>query len=131
MSLTRSPPSRSVDDQEGLILNSYDRTLVVKQISSEDVADMHGILSEYHQVRSLVTLYVVLMAAFRPALKEEEPVSLVLLHVGLQICVEQILHRVCVSHFRLQMSPSELLAALSRERNVRPVVSAYTELRGR
>uniref|UniRef100_A0A669CK23 Phosphatidylinositol 5-phosphate 4-kinase type-2 gamma n=1 Tax=Oreochromis niloticus TaxID=8128 RepID=A0A669CK23_ORENI len=49
VSLTRSPPF-SVDDQgEGLLLNSYDRTLVVKQISSEDVADMHNILSEYHQ----------------------------------------------------------------------------------
>ncbi len=52
VSLTRSPPLRSVDDQgEGLLLNSYDRTLVIKQISSEDVADMHNILSEYHQVR--------------------------------------------------------------------------------
>ncbi|XP_070766633.1 phosphatidylinositol 5-phosphate 4-kinase type-2 gamma isoform X2 [Enoplosus armatus] len=50
VSLTRSPPMRSVDDQgEGLLLNSYDRTLVIKQISSEDVADMHSILSEYHQ----------------------------------------------------------------------------------
>uniref|UniRef100_A0AAQ4P1C0 Phosphatidylinositol 5-phosphate 4-kinase type-2 gamma n=1 Tax=Gasterosteus aculeatus aculeatus TaxID=481459 RepID=A0AAQ4P1C0_GASAC len=50
VSLTRSPPMRSVEDQvEGLLLNSYDRTLVIKQISSEDVADMHGILSEYHQ----------------------------------------------------------------------------------
>lgn len=43
---------RSTDDQgEGLLLNSYDRTLVIKQISSEDIADMHNILSEYHQVR--------------------------------------------------------------------------------
>ncbi|KAI3357819.1 hypothetical protein L3Q82_016208 [Scortum barcoo] len=50
VSLTRSPPLRSSDDQgEGLLLNSYDRALVVKQISSEDVADMHNILSEYHQ----------------------------------------------------------------------------------
>lgn len=50
--MTRSPPVRSVDDQgEGLLLNSYDRTLVIKQISSEEVADMHSILSEYHQVR--------------------------------------------------------------------------------
>uniref|UniRef100_A0A8C6PCR3 Phosphatidylinositol 5-phosphate 4-kinase type-2 gamma n=1 Tax=Nothobranchius furzeri TaxID=105023 RepID=A0A8C6PCR3_NOTFU len=50
VSLTRSPPVRSFDDQgEGLLLNSYDRTLVIKQISSEDVADMHNILSEYHQ----------------------------------------------------------------------------------
>ncbi|XP_051911232.1 phosphatidylinositol 5-phosphate 4-kinase type-2 gamma isoform X2 [Hippocampus zosterae] len=50
VSLTRSPPTRSVNDQgEGLLLNSYDRTLIVKQISGEDVADMHNILSEYHQ----------------------------------------------------------------------------------
>lgn len=52
ISVTRSPPSRSADDQgEGFLLNSYDRTLVIKQITSEDVADMHNILSEYHQVR--------------------------------------------------------------------------------
>uniref|UniRef100_A0A667YQW4 Phosphatidylinositol 5-phosphate 4-kinase type-2 gamma n=1 Tax=Myripristis murdjan TaxID=586833 RepID=A0A667YQW4_9TELE len=50
VSLTRSPPVRSSEAQgEGLLLNSYDRTLVIKQISSEDVADMHSILSEYHQ----------------------------------------------------------------------------------
>uniref|UniRef100_A0A665UGJ5 Phosphatidylinositol 5-phosphate 4-kinase type-2 gamma n=2 Tax=Echeneis naucrates TaxID=173247 RepID=A0A665UGJ5_ECHNA len=50
VSLTRSPPLRIVEDQgEGLLLNSYDRSLVIKQISSEDVADMHSILSEYHQ----------------------------------------------------------------------------------
>lgn len=51
VSLTRSPPMRNADNQgEVLLLNSYDRTLVIKQISSEDVADMHNILSEYHQV---------------------------------------------------------------------------------
>ncbi|KAM6977405.1 phosphatidylinositol 5-phosphate 4-kinase type-2 gamma [Aplochiton taeniatus] len=50
VSLTRSPPVRSGATQgEMLISNSYDRTLVIKQISSEDVADMHNILSEYHQ----------------------------------------------------------------------------------
>lgn len=57
VTLTRSPPCRSADDQgEGLLLNSYDRTLVIKQISSEEVADVHNILSEYHQValRSLL-----------------------------------------------------------------------------
>ncbi|KAA8591478.1 hypothetical protein FQN60_002421 [Etheostoma spectabile] len=44
VSLTRSPPLRSVDDQgEGLLLNSYDRTLVIKQISSEDhIVKCHG-----------------------------------------------------------------------------------------
>ncbi|CAF90055.1 unnamed protein product, partial [Tetraodon nigroviridis] len=50
ISLTRSSPTRSADDQgEGFLLNSYDRTLVIKQITSEDVADMHNVLSEYHQ----------------------------------------------------------------------------------
>ncbi|KAM9342854.1 phosphatidylinositol 5-phosphate 4-kinase type-2 gamma [Pholidichthys leucotaenia] len=49
VSLTRSPPTNVDDQGEGLLLNSYDRTLVVKQISSEDIADMHNILSEYHQ----------------------------------------------------------------------------------
>ncbi|XP_063064210.1 phosphatidylinositol 5-phosphate 4-kinase type-2 gamma isoform X2 [Engraulis encrasicolus] len=50
VSLARSPPVRGGEAQvDGLLLTSYDRTLVVKQISSEDVADMHSILSEYHQ----------------------------------------------------------------------------------
>uniref|UniRef100_A0A4W5R549 Phosphatidylinositol 5-phosphate 4-kinase type-2 gamma n=1 Tax=Hucho hucho TaxID=62062 RepID=A0A4W5R549_9TELE len=50
VSLTRSPPVRGGEAQgEGILLTTYDRTLVIKQISSEDVADMHGILSEYHQ----------------------------------------------------------------------------------
>uniref|UniRef100_A0AAY4D9Q0 Phosphatidylinositol 5-phosphate 4-kinase type-2 gamma n=1 Tax=Denticeps clupeoides TaxID=299321 RepID=A0AAY4D9Q0_9TELE len=50
VSLARSPPVRWGElHREGLLLTSYDRTLVVKQISSEDVADMHNILSEYHQ----------------------------------------------------------------------------------
>lgn len=50
VTLTRSAPIRSTDDQgEGLMLTSYDRTLVIKQISSEEVADVHNILSEYHQ----------------------------------------------------------------------------------
>ncbi|KAF4078569.1 hypothetical protein AMELA_G00200570 [Ameiurus melas] len=48
-SLTRSPPVKGEGQGEGLLFNSYDRTLVVKQISSEDIADMHSILSEYHQ----------------------------------------------------------------------------------
>uniref|UniRef100_A0A3B4ACH3 Phosphatidylinositol 5-phosphate 4-kinase type-2 gamma n=1 Tax=Periophthalmus magnuspinnatus TaxID=409849 RepID=A0A3B4ACH3_9GOBI len=50
VSLTRSPPLSVEAQGEGLLLNSYDKTLVIKQISSEDVADMHNILSEYHQV---------------------------------------------------------------------------------
>ncbi|RXN11537.1 phosphatidylinositol 5-phosphate 4-kinase type-2 gamma-like protein [Labeo rohita] len=50
VSLTRSPPAKDDKSQEaGLVLTSYDRTLIVKQISSEEVEDMHNILSEYHQ----------------------------------------------------------------------------------
>ncbi|MBN3307176.1 phosphatidylinositol 5-phosphate 4-kinase type-2 gamma isoform X2 [Amia ocellicauda] len=50
VSLARSPPLGSGEGRgEGLLLTSYDRTLVVKQISSEDVADIHSILSQYHQ----------------------------------------------------------------------------------
>nr|XP_015199555.1 PREDICTED: phosphatidylinositol 5-phosphate 4-kinase type-2 gamma [Lepisosteus oculatus] len=49
VSLARSPPA-SGEGEEGLFLTSYDRTLVIKQISSEDVANVHSILSEYHQV---------------------------------------------------------------------------------
>ncbi|XP_023654587.1 phosphatidylinositol 5-phosphate 4-kinase type-2 gamma [Paramormyrops kingsleyae] len=50
VSVTRSPPVRGGDGPgEGLLLTSYDGTLVIKQISSEDVEDMHNILSEYHQ----------------------------------------------------------------------------------
>ena len=48
MSLTRSPPH--AEDGDRRLLLSYDRTLVVKELSSEDVADVHGLLSHYHQV---------------------------------------------------------------------------------
>lgn len=51
VSLARSPPVKNEDgEREGLLLASYDRTLVMKEISSEEVAEMHSILSEYHQV---------------------------------------------------------------------------------
>lgn len=49
MSLTRSPPHWEGSDRRFLL--SSDRTLVVKELSSEDVADVHGLLSHYHQVR--------------------------------------------------------------------------------
>ncbi|XP_070815217.1 phosphatidylinositol 5-phosphate 4-kinase type-2 gamma-like [Chaetodon trifascialis] len=50
VSLARSPPLKDEDGQcVGLLLTSYDRTLVVKEISSEEVEEMHNILSEYHQ----------------------------------------------------------------------------------
>ncbi|XP_032365179.1 phosphatidylinositol 5-phosphate 4-kinase type-2 gamma isoform X1 [Etheostoma spectabile] len=50
VSLARSPPLK---DEEGqrvkLMLTSYDRTLVVKEIPSEEVEEVLNILSEYHQ----------------------------------------------------------------------------------
>ncbi|XP_022053108.1 phosphatidylinositol 5-phosphate 4-kinase type-2 gamma-like [Acanthochromis polyacanthus] len=49
VSLARSAPLK---DEEGKcvgLLTSYDRTLVVKEISSEEVEEMHNILSAYHQ----------------------------------------------------------------------------------
>ncbi|XP_044078868.1 phosphatidylinositol 5-phosphate 4-kinase type-2 gamma isoform X2 [Siniperca chuatsi] len=50
VSLARSPPLKDEDGQcVRLLLTSYDRTLVVKEISSEEVEEMHNILSEYHQ----------------------------------------------------------------------------------
>ncbi|KAM4613857.1 phosphatidylinositol 5-phosphate 4-kinase type-2 gamma-like [Polymixia lowei] len=50
VSLARSALVKDGDGQGlGLLLTSYDRTLVVKEISSEEVEDMHNILSEYHQ----------------------------------------------------------------------------------
>uniref|UniRef100_A0AAY4D7N7 Phosphatidylinositol 5-phosphate 4-kinase type-2 gamma n=2 Tax=Denticeps clupeoides TaxID=299321 RepID=A0AAY4D7N7_9TELE len=49
-SLVRSPPVKEGKvHEERLLLTSYDRTLIIKQISSEEVADMHNILSEYHE----------------------------------------------------------------------------------
>ncbi|XP_061066901.1 phosphatidylinositol 5-phosphate 4-kinase type-2 gamma-like [Eubalaena glacialis] len=48
VSLTRSPPSES-EGSDGRFLISYDRTLVIKEVSSEDTADMHSNLSSYHQ----------------------------------------------------------------------------------
>ncbi|KAM7422382.1 hypothetical protein PAMA_010439 [Pampus argenteus] len=50
VSLARSPPLKHEEGQcVGLLLTSYDRTLVVKEITSEEVEEMHSILSEYHQ----------------------------------------------------------------------------------
>ncbi|XP_010782837.1 phosphatidylinositol 5-phosphate 4-kinase type-2 gamma-like [Notothenia coriiceps] len=50
VSLARSPPLK---DEEGqrveLLLTSYDHTLIIKEISSEEVEEIHNILSEYHQ----------------------------------------------------------------------------------
>ncbi|XP_041257181.1 phosphatidylinositol 5-phosphate 4-kinase type-2 gamma [Onychostruthus taczanowskii] len=50
VSLARSPP-RWAGSGHRLLL-SADRTLVLKELSSEDVADVHGLLCHYHQVRT-------------------------------------------------------------------------------
>ncbi|NWW77725.1 PI42C kinase, partial [Climacteris rufus] len=47
VSLTRSPPRWAGSGRH--LLLSADRTLVLKELSSEDVADVHGLLSHYHQ----------------------------------------------------------------------------------
>ncbi|NWI28382.1 PI42C kinase, partial [Sula dactylatra] len=47
VSLTRNPPHWEGSDRRFLL--SSDRTLVAKELSSEDVADVHGLLSHYHQ----------------------------------------------------------------------------------
>ncbi|XP_030052471.1 phosphatidylinositol 5-phosphate 4-kinase type-2 gamma isoform X2 [Microcaecilia unicolor] len=48
-SLTRSPPYSENEAHDSRFLLSYDRTLAIKEISSEDVADVHSLLSHYHQ----------------------------------------------------------------------------------
>ncbi|KAK5872278.1 hypothetical protein PBY51_012994 [Eleginops maclovinus] len=50
VSLARSAPLKDEEGQhEELLLTSFDRTLIVKEISSEEVEEIHNILSEYHQ----------------------------------------------------------------------------------
>ncbi|XP_029450788.1 phosphatidylinositol 5-phosphate 4-kinase type-2 gamma [Rhinatrema bivittatum] len=49
VSLTRSPPYSENEAHDSRFLLSYDRTLAIKEISSEDVADVHNLLSHYHQ----------------------------------------------------------------------------------
>lgn len=63
VSLTRSPPSES-EGSDGRFLISYDRTLVIKEVSSEDIADMHSNLSNYHQVRRLSSFTLALSSLF-------------------------------------------------------------------
>ncbi|XP_073519403.1 phosphatidylinositol 5-phosphate 4-kinase type-2 gamma [Phyllobates terribilis] len=49
VSLTRSSPYTESEAHDGRFLLAYDKTLAVKEISSDDVANMHSILSDYHQ----------------------------------------------------------------------------------
>lgn len=55
VSLTRSPPTYETEGG-GRFLLSYDRTVVIKEITSEDVADVHSLLSHYHQVRQIADI---------------------------------------------------------------------------
>ncbi|XP_029991318.1 phosphatidylinositol 5-phosphate 4-kinase type-2 gamma-like [Sphaeramia orbicularis] len=85
VSLTRSPPFKDEEGQcEGLLFTSYDRTLVVKEISSEEVEEMHNILSEYHQ--HIVTchgstLLPQFLAMYRVTVESEDTYLLVMRNV--------------------------------------------------
>ncbi|XP_056462807.1 phosphatidylinositol 5-phosphate 4-kinase type-2 gamma-like [Gadus chalcogrammus] len=85
VSLAGSPP---VKDGEGhgerQLLTSCDGTLVVKKIASEEVADMHNILSEYHQ--HIVTCHGNTMlpqflAMYRVSVESEDAYLLVMRNV--------------------------------------------------
>ncbi|XP_008318357.2 phosphatidylinositol 5-phosphate 4-kinase type-2 gamma-like, partial [Cynoglossus semilaevis] len=80
VSLTRSPPVR----EEGHLLTSHDHTLVVKEVSSEEVEEMHSILSEYHQ--HIVTCYgstllPQFLAMYRVTVESEDTYLLVMRNV--------------------------------------------------
>ncbi|XP_069762443.1 phosphatidylinositol 5-phosphate 4-kinase type-2 gamma-like isoform X2 [Narcine bancroftii] len=50
ISLTRQAPYSNRESRTSMLfLSSYDRRYVIKQISSEDIADMHTFLCDYHQ----------------------------------------------------------------------------------
>ncbi|MCJ8744692.1 hypothetical protein PDJAM_G00121400 [Pangasius djambal] len=82
MSLVRSSPLKDGDSQdEHLLLTSYDRLLIIKQISSEEVEDMHNILSEYHQhiVKSHgVTLLPQFLGMYRVTVNNEDTYFIVM-----------------------------------------------------
>ncbi|KAF5901083.1 phosphatidylinositol 5-phosphate 4-kinase type-2 gamma, partial [Clarias magur] len=75
-SLVRRSPLKYSDSQdEHLLLTSYDQLLIIKQISSEEVEDMHNILSEYHQhvVKSHgVTLLPQFLGMYRVTVNNED-----------------------------------------------------------
>ncbi|XP_072238460.1 phosphatidylinositol 5-phosphate 4-kinase type-2 gamma-like isoform X1 [Leuresthes tenuis] len=82
VSLARSSP---IKDEEGKcvgpLLTSYDRTLVVKEISSEEVEEMHNMLSEYHQLIVTChgsTLLPQFLAMYRVTVESEDTYLLVM-----------------------------------------------------
>ncbi|KAJ3603313.1 hypothetical protein NHX12_031055 [Muraenolepis orangiensis] len=83
VSLARSSPVKDGEGQ-GLLLTSYDRTLVVKKIASEEVADMHSILSRYHQhivTCHSNTLLPQFLAMYRVSVDNEDVYLLVMRNV--------------------------------------------------
>ncbi|XP_028262215.1 phosphatidylinositol 5-phosphate 4-kinase type-2 gamma-like [Parambassis ranga] len=82
VSLARSPPLKDEEGTSvGLLLTSYDRTLVVKKISSEEVEEMHNILSEYHQYIVTChgnTLLPQFLAMYRVTVESEDTYLLVM-----------------------------------------------------
>uniref|UniRef100_A0A452H9C4 Phosphatidylinositol 5-phosphate 4-kinase type-2 gamma n=1 Tax=Gopherus agassizii TaxID=38772 RepID=A0A452H9C4_9SAUR len=84
VSLTRSPPHYEGEGGDRRFLTSYDRTLVIKEISSEDVADVHSLLSHYHQYVVKchgVTLLPQFLGMYRLSVDSEETYVLVMRNV--------------------------------------------------
>ncbi|XP_020792675.1 phosphatidylinositol 5-phosphate 4-kinase type-2 gamma-like isoform X1 [Boleophthalmus pectinirostris] len=82
VSLARSAPHKVEEGQGGgLLLTSFDRTLVVKEISSEEVEEVHNILSEYHQHVVLFhgsTLLPQFLSMYRVSVENEDTYLLVM-----------------------------------------------------
>ncbi|XP_004069173.1 phosphatidylinositol 5-phosphate 4-kinase type-2 gamma [Oryzias latipes] len=82
VSLARSAPLKDEDGKcVGLMLTSYDRTLVIKEISSEEVEEMHIFLSEYHQYIVTChgsTLLPQFLAMYRVTVESEDTYLLVM-----------------------------------------------------
>ncbi|XP_075757882.1 phosphatidylinositol 5-phosphate 4-kinase type-2 gamma isoform X2 [Pelodiscus sinensis] len=84
VSLTRSPPHYEGEGSDRRFLTSYDRTLVIKEISSEDVADVHSLLSHYHQYVVKChgnTLLPQFLGMYRLSVDSEETYMLVMRNV--------------------------------------------------
>ncbi|XP_072308901.1 phosphatidylinositol 5-phosphate 4-kinase type-2 gamma-like [Eucyclogobius newberryi] len=85
VSLARSAPHKVERGQGGgLLLTSFDRTLVVKEISSEEVEEVHNVLSEYHQHVVLLhgaTLLPQFLSMYRVSVENEDTYLLVMRNV--------------------------------------------------
>uniref|UniRef100_A0A8C6SCA4 Phosphatidylinositol 5-phosphate 4-kinase type-2 gamma n=1 Tax=Neogobius melanostomus TaxID=47308 RepID=A0A8C6SCA4_9GOBI len=85
VSLARSVPHKVEEGQSGgLLLTSFDCTLVVKEISTEEVEEMHNILSEYHQHVVMChgsTLLPQFLSMYRVSVDNEDTYLLVMRNV--------------------------------------------------